>query len=147
MQSSDRAVRAKARLRLLEIGRPAIDGFFADIVAGEVVDRVAKVPVESRVIFVGREDHDDYHVVESSYFVDTPIQDVDGIRKIGFFVENGPDPTREILGRNRKQGGRELVVIVWTSHYSRWLAVALPQNDPLAASVIEETQRRLAASR
>jgi hypothetical protein len=40
--SSDRDVRRKARLRLLEIGRPAIDPLLAEVFLGEIRDRALR---------------------------------------------------------------------------------------------------------
>jgi hypothetical protein len=53
MGSSDPSVRAEARGRLLELGRTAISGVHAELVASEVADRVAAIGSSARV-FVPR---------------------------------------------------------------------------------------------
>ncbi len=151
-RSSDRGVRLAARIRLMEIGRPAIDAVFPELVAGEAGDRLAEVPVSQRVVLVGRFEETPMQPIRGGPFVDWPF-DVDPALAQGghtvvrvrleaavfdplarSFVKETSRPHRTLVAGSEahKEDAVVKLFMVW-----------LEEDDPLAAAVIEETKARL----
>jgi len=146
MRSGDLRTRREARLKLLQIRRPAIDDVYADLVAGEVCDRLAGVVPEERVVFVGSPGMTWGHPHEQSYMVRVPLHSVgpvfvcdDRIEDSDALVErlDEPDSANRWLVAGHAKPGSSLL--------QKLLVVPVPESDPLSASVVEETRSRVAA--
>jgi hypothetical protein len=149
MRSSDQEAWRAARLKLLEIGRPSIDGVLAELVAREVEDRIpASVESGTTVVaFVGR-------VASSSSFI---VEE--GPERVGLETHtNITAPTRDrafsLLEDKRDRGRRMLVLVLDepadkyspVGYYRELLVVALPEDHVLARSVIDAAKARLGAA-
>ncbi len=158
LYSEDRAVREETRQRLLALGRPRIDAVFPEIVASEVAEHAQG----GCLVFVGR-------VVRRSPggSGSMPSAYYDAETVLGLFTfnyeacetdrrhpsdvqwtngEGGPvvpeSPTATLLAKH--DAHRELVVAkAATMNYYFALTVPL-DDDPLAPTIIEAVQNRLA---
>jgi hypothetical protein len=143
MRSSDRAAREHARVRLLEIGRPEIDRVFAELVAGEVCDRIAAVGSGTFLVFAGREPIGSFYTIEARLRGE-PV--VDSFAR-QFVVDTVTDPVGVAL-RGNDRGSLNLVAVRNPARDpSALLVVTLKDDDPLTPAVIEETRLRLDAAR
>ncbi|HZU95195.1 MAG TPA: hypothetical protein VFF73_00700 [Planctomycetota bacterium] len=154
--SSDRKARLKARERLLDIGRPAIDSVYVDLVAGEICDRLAAVPARDRVVFVG--------CCEAGANLAPGAK---GGTSVGYFVERSfaspcerymivrvpetwPDPVAEGLAAKPVGALRMLVIGRWDPRHGNLdalLVARLAAEDPLAATLVEEARARVESAR
>jgi hypothetical protein len=154
--SGDRKARLKARAKLLEIGRPAIDSVYVDLVAGEVCDRLEAVPARERVVFVG--------CCEAGANLAAGTK---GGSSVGYFLERSfaapcehytavlipetwPDPVAESLAAKPVSALRMLVVARRTKSppaTTALVVVRLAADDPLVSTIIEEARARVEGAR
>ncbi|HZU96618.1 MAG TPA: hypothetical protein VFF73_08010, partial [Planctomycetota bacterium] len=151
MRSSRRETRLVARTKLMEIGRPAIDGVFPELVSGEASDRLAVVPRFDRCGFVGlctrrgEQGLDcSLEVIFTDHFARNATHATVG------WLEAG-DPFLTAFGRDSRGAPRLLIVGSATARgvptVVPQLAMRLDVDDPLAPAVIEATSARIAELR
>jgi len=152
MRSRDRETRLTARTRLLEVGRPEIDGVFVELIAGEVSDRLAGVPPGERVAFLGSSTG---AVAEPTlpglaqglvYEVEISVTRPLPPSMVVWLPKDGLDPVAEALRRGSHGRVRELVVgreMAGENGVQAPLLVGLTADDPLGFAVIDATTSRV----
>jgi hypothetical protein len=144
MHSGDREVRAKARVHLLEIGRPSIDPVYADVVAGEMADRSAETAFELILVPVDPKDGSYWFGRSQELVVSKSFDHGRRDRPRVPLPRLEDDRSWDML---RKPDHPRRRLILADEFGDVLLDVALPLDESLAEATIETTRARLGPSR
>ena len=127
MHSSDAAVAARARYKLFELDRPAIDEVLPELVASELAVRVSKWPVKACVATIDSRE----------WVVDRNLHSLGDWHE----YDLSEDPTAKLLAARLE---RRAIVLVWngfgTVQVSRF---AIPLDDDLAPEILTAVRAEL----